>query len=215
MATELEHTLLEILEVFECGAPDRYGTISNVPADKGGISVGILQASLNSGNLGKLLRAYRNAGGKCVSEEEVVQTEAKDPSQNKDPKFTAMLQAAGKDPIMQRVQDEFFSTMFVKPAEEWCRKRGFVLPLSMAVVLDGCVHGHFYGDTGLAAATPKSLPEKQWIQSYLSLRRTWLANYSNPILRLCVYRPDSFLALIKSSNWTLQKPFVIHGVTLK
>ena len=69
MLTATQRTCLRIVEVFENAVPDRYDLLVSVKGDTGGLSGGLLMASMASGNLGKMLRLYRNMGGITITEE--------------------------------------------------------------------------------------------------------------------------------------------------
>ena len=215
MLTDIQKTCMEVIEIFENAHPFEYGQIVAIKGDSGGLSGGLLMASMRSGNLGKLLRAYRTAGGTMISEEEVQQTEAQDPSQNSDPVIRSMFKAAVQDPIMREVQDTFFYGMFLKPAEEWAAARGYQYPLTTLLIFDGIVHGHFFGTHGFGTTVPKSLPEKDWVKEYVAERKKWLAENINPVLRNCVYRMVFFEQMQALGNYGLVLPLVAHGFTLK
>jgi len=67
---------------------------------------------------------------------------------------------------------------------------------------------------GLPAIAPAKAGERQWVLEYIALRRNWLATHSNPLLRLAVYRMDTFLCLAAAANWDLALPLEAHGVTI-
>jgi chitosanase len=202
---------MEIIEVFENGKPSTYGKIVTIKGDTGGLSGGLFMASLTSGNLGKLLRLYRQKGGTLISEEEVQQTEAKDASQNYDPVIKTQFKAAASDPLMIEAQDEFFASRFLAPAKTICAERGFTEPLILALVTDGLVHGSY---KLIDSKVPKTVNQWDYARIYTQTRKDWLANHSNPVLHTCVYRMLTFEALIAANNWGLNKPFTVHGVTL-
>lgn len=214
MLSEIDKTCIDIIGVFENGKPGVYGHLVAVSGDAGGLSGGLLMASMNSGNLGKLMRAYSDAGGMQISEEEIQQTEAMDPSQNTDRTIREMFAQAAKDPIMQEVQDDFFYEEFLIPAYNWCAKRNFVEPLTRCVAFDGIVHGKFYGAKGFATTTPGTLPERAWVSEYLRRRRGWFETNSNPVLRRCTYRPKFFQDEIARGNWNLERPLSPNGFTI-
>ena len=212
MLTPIEKTALDIIEVFENGTPDTYGNIVCLKGDTGGLSGGLLMATLRSGNLGRLLRLYRDMGGTLITEEEVRQTEARDESQNTDPTIRAQFKKAANDPIMQECQEIFFGSNYLKNAKEFCAARGFVEPLTLAVTLDGFVQGSF---KFIAGKVPRQLPEREWVKVYVQTRKRWLAENANTLLHRTVYRMETFEELIRTDNWGLLRPFTVHGYTLK
>ncbi len=60
-----------------------------------------------------------------------------------------------------------------------------------------------------------ALGEQVWIGHYVEVRRDWLANHPNMLLRKTVYRMDSFRKLIAQGNWALTLPFVVRGVQIE
>ena len=46
---------------------------------------------------------------------------------------------------------------------------------------------------------------------YLRVRRDWLANHPNTLLRRSVYRMDALKGLIDTDNWDLGLPFRVRG----
>lgn len=212
MLTPTQRTCLRIVEVFENAAADRYDLLVSIKGDTGGLSGGLLMASMASGNLGKMLRLYRNMGGTTITEEEVQQTERKDRSQNTDPVIRRMFKEASSEKIMHDAQDQFFYTQFVQPAESIWAARGWKEPLTLALVLDGLTHGHFHP---LANKVPRSLSEHDWVTTYVAMRKRWLAEHPNPLLHRCVYRMEFFEQQLAASNWSLVLPIKVHGVTLQ
>jgi chitosanase len=211
MLTATQRTCLEIVEIFEGGRPDNYGALVAIPGDTGGLSGGLLQATMNSGNLGKLLRLYRTYGGTTITEDEVLQVERKDPSQNNDPIFRKMFKAAASEQPMRDAQDTYFYGMFLAPAERTCQDRGWTEPLVIALVLDGFVHGSF---KKINSMVPSTLNQWEWARTYIQLRKRWLAEHANPVLNKCIYRMETFEALVAANNWQLSKPFLVHGYNL-
>lgn len=212
MITPLEKTILQVISIFESGHPLVYGTLIYVKGDTGELSGGALQASMASGNLGKMLRLYRTKGGTLISEAEVQQTEAKDPSQNTDPVIRAMFKAAAHDPIMAETQLEFFNGNFVAHAEHIADAMKITEPLGICLIADGCVHGSF---EKIRSRVPLGLNQWEFCKQYIATRRAWLASSTNPILQKCVYRMAFFEEQVAAGNWKLNKfPVMVHGVLL-
>lgn len=204
----VESRVLAILAIFETGKPNGYSAFANAEGDTGGVSLGLFQASLNSGNAGRLLRAYTDAGGQLDSRW-VDLAELRDSSLDC-PEFRAEWEAVCDTELMQLVQQEFFYTAFIRPAVSWCSSFApkMIYPLSLAVVADSRVHGSL---VRLAVEVPPTNDEMEWVELYLVTRRTWLATHHNYLLRRTVYRPDFFLGLVEAGNWGLEKPFICRG----
>jgi chitosanase len=209
----LAQAIIQLFETSHLDNPTSYGKVTNVEGDAGGLSYGKSQASLNSGNLYFLLKDYVDKQGvqAAAIAPFLPRLLAKDSTVGSDSKLVIALRLAGGDVIMKRTQDDFFDRAFWLPAVEWCRKRGFVEPLTHAVVYDGWIHG-FFG--GIVKRVNANLPEREWVESYIKERRAWLAGQSEP-LNNCVYRMDTFMALTSAGNWGLEPPFQVRDKLLK
>ena len=201
-------TILNILQVFETGGFNRFGTIARAKGDRGGLSCGILQASIASGALGTLLRSYIDNGGQFIHPGYADIAEARDESRM-DANFDAQFKAAAADPVMQQTQIDFFSQNYIQPAADWCARKGLTQPLTLAIVADSMVHGAFRTVKDLVG---KQASEEAWAEAYVNARREWLASSDNELLRRTVYRPDTFIALIQAGNWSLESPVFARGV---
>ena len=131
--------------------------------------------------------------------------------------FLELLKEAGKDPVMQRVQDEFFDERYFQPAIKWAAKNGFTLPLSALVIYDSFIHSgsipEFLRNRFPAKTPANGGNEKDWITEYVDARDNWLRNHSNTLLRKTVYRTECFQREIERGNWDLSKlPIDAQGV---
>jgi chitosanase len=209
-------TIEAILTVFETGryTSVSYGAVANIRGDRGGLSYGKHQASITSGNLYLLLQRYIVAKGQYAKDLAPYMPKIKAKS-NSVVSTTLMnlLKQAGLDPIMQMVQDDFFYDQFFAPSLNVVNRYGFTQPLSCGVVFDSMVHGSWGAMRDRTLEKARINDEKTWIKTYLDVRRAWLAGKGGP-LAATVYRPDTFLAMIKKSNWQMNLPILCHGVTL-
>jgi len=119
---------------------------------------------------------------------------------------------------MKDTQDEFFKEYYLKPAVDWFKKAGFVYPLSLLVVYDSFIHSGGIL-TKLRKKFPEMLPaaggdEKAWITSYVTVRKYWLKEAQNPILRKTIYRMEAFQEAIVLDNWNMDKPINAHGIKI-
>lgn len=205
----VDRKIVSILAIFETGKPDGYGAYADVPGDSGGVSIGMFQASLTSGNAGLLLQQYSSNGGAVIDNKYITMAVERDPALGCED-FYYEWNMAAQDPIMQETQQVFFYEQFVVPAIRWCHVHAPSLdyPLSHAVVADGYVHG---GLRKVGAMVTERKSEFGWIAEYLVLREKWLATNPNPLLHKTLYRPHFFLDLVASQNWTLESPFVCQG----
>ncbi len=211
----------QVINVFESGSPQgNYSTISiykDGPHGERQVTYGRSQTT-EYGNLEELVEMYVDAAGTYSEQlrpyvEKIGVTPLAD-----DKHFQQLLRDAGKnDPVMQRVQDEFFDKRYFQPAMEWADDNGFALPLSALVIYDSFIHSGSILSF-LRKRFPESPPakggnEKVWIEQYVGARRDWLAHHENPVLQKTVYRPDCFKAEIAKNNWDLsQLPIVANRI---
>jgi chitosanase len=206
-------TIEAIVCVVESGRTDKYNAIATIQGDTGGLSYGRHQASLNSGNLFKLVNGYCKAPGAALGEElsaYLQRLETKNQALNDDPQIKSLLRRAGLDPVMTDVQDEFFYNAFMVPALERWQSYGFVTALSAAVIYDSYIHGSFdliAKRATAAAGEPTAENEKRWIKAYLDQRLNWLKTHSNKILNNTAIRIEALLELYEAKNWDLNLPF--------
>lgn len=217
MITQENRTTIQaIVQIFETGGLSKkgYGVVTNLQGDRGGLTYGKHQASITSGSLHGMIKMYTqhpHAQYGAAFLPYLSRLLNADPTLANERAFTDLLRNAGNDPAMHFVQEEYFARQYFAPAEAFCASRGFVQPLTLAVVYDSFIHGSF---KRINAGVMK-LPEAQWARAYVTARRAWLANSSNPLLRNCVYRPDTFIRMIDSGRWDLALPLTIRGVTIR
>ena len=210
-------TARAIVNIFETGSVlGDYGRVTLLPGDSGRLTYGRSQTTLGSGNLAELLRRYcSNAGARFGARLRPVLPLRlqKSASLDNDAALHNLLRACADDRVMRETQDAFFDEAFWQPALRAAKKLGLSLPLSVAVVYDGHIHGSWVPlrkATVDTAGTPEQAGERAWIAAYVRLRRDWLANNGNPILRNTVYRMSSFQRLIDQGFWGLPLPLVVR-----
>ncbi len=213
----------QVINVFESGSiQGDYSTISiyaDGPHKMRQVTYGRSQTT-EYGNLPELIEMYANAGGTYSEQlrpyvDKIGVTPLVD-----DKQFKQLLRDAGKnDPVMRRVQDQFFDKRYFKPAMKWADSNGFTLALSALVIYDSFIHSGSILDF-LRKRFPESPPakggdEKTWITQYVNTRHEWLANHDNKILHATVYRTQCFKREIASDNWDLsQLPINANGVNV-
>lgn len=212
----------EVLRVFETGS--KKGDYSNISIYADGpnkvrqITYGCAQTT-ESGNLKTLLTRYINenpttAAAKIIKDR--LPKVGKRPYLVDDKTFIQALRDAGKEEVMQRVQDKFFDDVYWNPAYKWFHNNGFTLPLSMLVIFDSFIHSgsilSFLRNRFKEVVPVNGGREKEWISEYVRVRKSWLANHSNTILRNTTYRMDTMQRAISGSNWSLAAPLNAHGV---
>jgi chitosanase len=137
----------------------------------------------------------------------------KDFTLDTDTAFRGLLNAAGDDPVMRAVQDDFFDRHYWKVAVGRCNSLGAVEPLSAAVVYDSTIHGSW---DAVAKSVGAMAPgdEHGWFARYVAARRAWLENHSNTLLAKTVYRMEELKRLIDEGRWRLALPIMVRGLTL-
>lgn len=239
MLTELQkRTIQAIVNTFETGTPGGdYSRVTLLSGDSGHLTYGRSQTTLASGSLARLVRSYCATRDGSIADElrqYLPRLEACDTSLDTDTRLGSLLHDAGADPVMRRIQDEFFDRAYWDPALRAAESLGIETALGTAVIYDSFIHGAWarmrdatLARTGLpsAALAKEGLPsasqnvtagigEREWIRQYIHVRREWLATHPNPLLRRTVYRMKAFTALANEGNWDLALPLGVHGVLL-
>jgi chitosanase len=218
-----KRTAEAIVNIFETGsALGDYSNVTVVAGDPGHLTYGRSQTTLASGNLFLLLQAYVEAPGAEFGDSIrpfLPRVQAVDLSLDNNGPLRSLLQQAGGDPVMRAVQDNFFDRVYWAPAQTAAQALGINSALGCCVVYDSTVHGSFklirdrttarIGQIGAGGVT-----ERAWVTGYVSIRRDWLANHPNPLLRRTVYRMDALQRVVDASNWDLVLPLTVRGVLI-
>jgi chitosanase len=213
-------TVQAIVNVFETSrVRGDYGAVTVIPGDKGHLTYGRSQVTLSSGGLHNLLAEYcAAAGAEMASQFQPLlpRLRAKDLTLDTEASVHALLRNAGKDPVMQAVQDGFFDKRYWVPSCNAAAKLGLTTPLSTAVVYDGRIHGNFDGirkEVDKTGTVATGVSEKAWIAAYVATRKAWLLRKQDPLPRT-VYRMEAFKRLIEEDKWDLPLPVVVRGVSI-
>jgi len=218
---------LAIVNIFETSRPFGEYAACVVLDDGAGVSYGISQFTHRSGSLAAVVGAYLQHGGQIGKEI----LAAALPTLNKtsvaainklsrDMQFKQALRAAAVTNKMKDAQQTVAFERYLRPALQICEAKGFVLPLSLAVVYDSLNHGSFeyisarVTPVGLKrfASKDATLAEKEWITEYVRERDRWLSRVNR--LKVTRYRTKFFLDQIKIGNWNLKLPMTVHGFRL-
>jgi len=190
----------QVINVFESGSVEgNYAAISiyaDGPHGMKQVTYGRSQTT-EYGNLEDLIEMYVKANGLYSPQlkpylDKIGVTPLMD-----DAAFKQLLRdAAKKDPLMRKVQDEFFDKRYFQPAMAWADTGGFTHPLSALVIYDSFIHSGSIPDF-LRKRFPVVLPvkngvEKDWIKQYVDARHLWLSQHSNKILQRTIYRTQCF-----------------------
>lgn len=221
ISDEQRKTAQAIVNIFETGkVAGDYACVTLLPGDTGHLTYGRAQTTLASGNLYLLLKRYVNARGAAFGrhlEPFLPRLSDVDVSLDFDMLFRSLLEAAGNDPVMRDVQDQFFDEAYWTPAKAAASNLGLKEALSAAIVYDGHIHGswRFMQDRTIDRhGRVNGLGEKKWIKAYVNERRNWLKGHRNRLLQKTIYRMDVFLALIDADNWALKLPMTVRGVRI-
>ena len=222
MLTDLQKkTAQAVVNIFETGSPrGLYGSVTLIPGDTGHLTYGRSQTTLASGNLYLLIKAYCAAPGAQFAaglNPYLQRLAARDTTLDTDMALRGYLHAAGDDPVMCAVQDQFFDRVYWNPSVQDATTAAVNSALGTNVVYDSHIQGAWAtirNVTNTNHGTAAQIGEQAWISAYVSERRNWLANHSNPALHPTVYRMDAFLQLISGSKWDLPLPVSVRGVLI-
>ena len=220
MTDSQKSTAQAIVNIFETGRPQGdYARITVIPGDTGHLTYGRAQVSLASGNLGLLIADYCAATGAVHADALRPHIDAlrqRDVSLDNNESLRATLTAAGADPVMCTIQDQFFDRAFWNPAERHAAATGITTPLGVAIVFDSCIQGGWIALSSPLIAQhgqPPAIAEAAWLCLYVNARREFLKN-GHPPLPSTAYRMDAFAELIATGKWDLDLPLTIRGVTI-
>jgi hypothetical protein len=202
-----------LVSCFETSKPRGNPSAFAVLNDGAGISYGLHQATHKSGTLAAVVEAYckmpqsRHAGTLVQylatfkdKRESIITSAARNPAIQK-----ALIEAAA-DPWMTAAQHHVFDREYMQPALGDCKKRGFTLPLLLAMVYDSRVQGGWHICAGRVATIPD---ERAWALSYFDVRERWLKAQTNDA-RKTTYRPQALRNLAAVGNWGLVGPFNVQ-----
>lgn len=210
-----------VINVFETGKPDGdYSSLvvyADGPHDTRQITYGRSQTT-EYGNLRTLVARYVAADGQHSASLKPYAELVGSVPLTYDTEFKRLLVRAGRDdPVMRRVQDEFFNEAYFQPAQRWCEQQGFQTALAMLVVYDSFIHSGriLWAIRGLfPEVTPKEGgDEKAWITAYVASRDNWLRNHRRLVVRDSAYRTEDLMRECSRGNWSLGTvPIKANGV---
>jgi chitosanase len=214
-------SVLSINETGKLPSPTAYSTVT-ILRDGAGISYGKHQSTDRSGSLDAIVMRYLDLNGSMAS--------SFDPYLSKlSANFTAkvdpsnppadvkalmkLLSDAGKDPLMQRAQDEVFDEQYWMPSVNKGKAMKLALPLSYLALYDTCIHSGPGRIDALRKVFPEVPPssggdEKSWTKAFLNARYAWLKNYPNPLVQRSADRVTAILKIASADNWELKTPYV-------
>jgi len=170
--------------------------------------------------LGELVAAYVNAAGQFSDALRPYVGRVGHESLVGDHDFLQLLRDAGRDPVMQRAQDELFERAYFDPAMSWADHNGFTLPLSALVIYDSFIHSGSILSVIRAMFSERTPAgggdEQAWVRAYVAARHRWLASNVRAIVRHTTYRTACLQREIDRDNWDLSLvPIVANGVAVR
>lgn len=209
-----------VINVFETGSVrGRYGAIAIFADGPHGIRQVTYGRSQTTeyGNLRELVSRYVDAGGTFSEQLRPFVPLIGRTALVDDATFKDLLRRAGnEDPVMERVQDAFFSDAYFNPAMRWAGANGFTRALSALVIYDSFIHSG--GILDFLRARFREVPparggnEQAWIGQYTETRHNWLLTHGNPPVRASAYRTADLLREIGRGNWDLALvPIMANG----
>ncbi|MFQ5562817.1 MAG: chitosanase [Parvularculaceae bacterium] len=213
--------LRAIVSVFESGGPTpSYDMLAARADDAGGLSYGVHQASLTSGNLHKLIEQYVETPGAQFADQlapYLGALEARDRALDRDKELHGLLKQAAGDPVMQETQDAFFDSQYMAPAVDAVLSMGFRTPMAFAVAYDSFIHGSWgkiRNRVNASAGAPSEVGEARWLRAYVDAREDWLKSLSS-LANRTAYRPQSFRRLMDEGFWDLPLPFPVRDTIVE
>jgi chitosanase len=213
-------SVLSINETGKLPSPNAYSTVT-ILKDGAGISYGKHQSTDRSGSLDAIVMRYLDLNGTLADKlEPYLDKLNANFSSRVDPAnppadvkaLMKLLADAGKDPLMQRAQDEIFDEQYWMPAVNKGVAMKLVLPLTYLALYDTCIHSGPGRIDALRKVFPERPPssggdEKAWTVAFLNARFKWLRSNSNPLVQRSADRVTAILKIGTANNWDLVTPF--------
>ncbi len=221
-------SVLSINETGKLPSATAYSTVT-ILRDGAGISYGKHQSTDRSGSLDAIVMRYLDLNGSMASSFDPYLAKlnanfttkvdpANPPADVK--ALMKLLADAGKDPLMQRAQDEIFDENYWLPVVNRCQAMKLVLPFTYLALYDTCIHSGPGRIDSLRKVFPERPPatggdEKAWVRAFLNSRYSWLKNYPNPLVQRSAERVTAILKIAAADNWTLATPLTYRfGVVI-
>lgn len=225
-----------ITSVFESGLPaGRPDAFQNL--DAGIISYGKHQATLQSGNLARVLDAYFRRSNSPVSQalqqEYGQRIKQGGEALRHDARLKDLLLQAAVEDAMSLAQDEVFEQNFYRPVVERARQMGLRTALGLACLYDTRIQGGLdivipavVQKLGVSAAGQSGpagpVDEPAWIRAFLDEREAWLNRLAAKrqsenkttdaqMLRTSTFRVRELRRLLDAGNLGLAGTFTVRG----
>ncbi|MEM7800442.1 MAG: NBR1-Ig-like domain-containing protein [Chloroflexota bacterium] len=223
--------IFDITSVFESG-----GNPAALQTDDSGIvSFGKHQATLQSGNLERVLRRYFALSSSQLSRQleqaYLGRVVAKDARLRHDSRFHQQLKESAREPQMVTAQEDIFATKFYDPSVKMAEQLGLKTPLGLAALYDNRIQGGVHEVVKrtrrtMGGAPKDGIDEGRWLETQFNTRRDWLFeiadrkdrqgdHISATWLRRSVFRVDELQALLKAQNLHLRGRFKIRSTAIQ
>ncbi len=217
-----KQVIIQVVNVFETSKLE--GNYSEVVVRKDGknksrqISYGRSQSAEQT-SLKSLTEMYVNRRGKYEAELRPFLPKIGTVPLAEDEIFKSLLKrSANEDPLMRKVQDDFFDQRYYQRAMRFFNENQFICALSLLVIYDSYIQSggvlKFLRNRFTERTPFNGGDDKTWIKAYVDTRHRWLSTHTNPILRQTIYRTQCFLDQINRDNWDLSNPFVVQGIQI-
>jgi len=170
------HFAFKLTGIFESSSPSALQT-----KDSGIISYGRHQATLASGSLELVLKAYQQESASPLARKFnsfLGRIENKDPSLRKDRNFLGLLKQAGQEPEMERAQTSVFTKHYWAPAIKVAQELEIDSTIGRAIFFDTQVQGGLRTITNKLRTwikTETTAPdEARMLEKFLDLREAYL-----------------------------------------
>lgn len=130
--------------------------------------------------------------------------------------ISLLIKAAREDKAYTLLLEDYFYRYYFSEGAKWFIDNKFSTPLALAIIEDSFLHSGGILDflRKRFPASPKD-GEKLWISQYITVRRDWLKNHSDPTLRNTWTRPQFYLDLVNKGDWDLsQSIYYPNGVKI-
>jgi chitosanase len=216
--------------IFEGGS---YCALADSPTDiRGGLSFGKHQVSEIQGTLLTLLKNYVTKPGAGEASVATLNshialfnsagTRYTGTTAQRDA-FKRALKAACTDPVMQKVQDEYFDNVYYTPAMRNAVDFGIQTALGRSMFYDIAIQAGpkrltFYSAalSRWTAENPGTAPDEKTFLRYVNAaRRSAMRKSTSRDYQASVYRPDEYDKLLEQGNLNLTSDFLFRGCSIK
>jgi hypothetical protein len=229
-------TIFAITSVFETGTaegnPAAYQTY-----DAGIISYGRHQATLSSGNLGRVVQAYVQRSdsptSQALQQEYLHRLLNNDRGLREDGRLRQLLITAASEPAMHEAQEMIFAQNFYQPSIESAHQYRLQTPLGLACLYDTRIQGgldivanrtrdRLGGLPGHIGKDSNPIREADWLLVFLDEREIRLLRLANQsaargdqvnanALRVSTFRVEELRKLLLAGNLDLAGELVVRG----